>query len=71
MIVVQVPEGFEIATAVECPKLVYNIPGTTYVCLSLETDDLNLFSASFTNVTLKYVVKDCDPNTGQILDEDG
>ncbi|CAG2169094.1 unnamed protein product, partial [Oppiella nova] len=67
----QVPEGFEIVSAVECPKLVYNIPGTAYICLSLETDDINLFSTTFSNVTLKYTVKDCDPNTGQVLDDEG
>ncbi len=54
-----------------CPKLLYNIPGTTYVCLALETEDISLFSASFSNVTLKYIVKDCDPNTGQILEDEG
>ena len=68
---VQVPEGYEIVRVVECPKLVYNIPGSTYICLAIETDDINLFAASFTNVTLKYIVKDCDPNTGQILDDEG
>jgi len=68
---IQVPDGFEIVSAVECPKLVYNIPGTAYICLSLETDDINLFSTTFSNVTLKYTVKDCDPNTGQVLDDEG
>ncbi|XP_054160589.1 coatomer subunit gamma-2-like [Oppia nitens] len=67
----QVADGFQIVEIVECSKLVYNIPGTTYVCLVIQTDDISQFSNSFTNVTLKYIVKDCDPNTGQVLDDDG
>lgn len=58
---------------VPCPKLAYNIPGTTYVALTL-TDpycDLSLLSATFDSVILKYVVKDCDSTTGELLEDEG
>ena len=41
-----------------------------YLLLRIEDfDDISLLSANFSGVTLKYTVKDCDPNTGLPEDE--
>lgn len=53
---------------IPAPKLEYNVQGQIYV--AYEREDVNDFPiASFTN-TLKFVVKDCDPTTGE-PDEEG
>lgn len=62
------PEEFEVVCQVPCPKLKYNVPGTTYTCVKLP-DDPTSVTGTFTN-TLKFTVKDCDPNTGE-EDEEG
>lgn len=36
-----------------------------------DEDDLMSLVGSFTDVSLKYVVRDCDPNTGEVEDEVG
>ncbi|RWS30904.1 Coatomer subunit gamma-2-like protein [Leptotrombidium deliense] len=67
----QVPEGFDEVCCVPCPRLNYNIPGTTYTCLEIENDDTSTITGTCDDIMLKYIVKDCDPNTGQPLDDDG
>ncbi|CEP19374.1 hypothetical protein [Parasitella parasitica] len=53
---------------IPAPKLEYNVPGHIYV--AYEREDVDDFPvASFTN-TLKFVIKDCDPTTGE-PDEEG
>ncbi|KAL7314997.1 coatomer subunit gamma [Mucor circinelloides] len=53
---------------IPAPKLEYDIPGQIYV--AYEREDVDDFPiASFTN-TLKFVIKDCDPTTGE-PDEEG
>lgn len=56
---------------VPCPKLEYNIPGTIYVCVEIESNNLDTLIATFQDVFLKYVVIDCDATTGRVIDEDG
>ena len=69
----QVPDGYQELVKVQCTKLVYNVPGTCYSCLEVLSDEEDLMSlvGSFTDVSLKYVVRDCDPNTGEVEDEVG
>ncbi|KAJ8047390.1 Coatomer subunit gamma-2 [Holothuria leucospilota] len=61
-------EGLEVETVVPAPILKYNQPGTTYTLVQLPDDNTEVASV-FSN-TLKYSVKDCDPNTGE-PDEEG
>ncbi|KAK2173712.1 hypothetical protein NP493_854g00017 [Ridgeia piscesae] len=61
-------EDFEVINYVPAPSLPYDKPGITYTLVRLP-DDPTQVTTSFT-CTLKFVVKDCDPNTG-IPDDDG
>uniref|UniRef100_A0A646QGL4 Coatomer subunit gamma n=1 Tax=Hemiscolopendra marginata TaxID=943146 RepID=A0A646QGL4_9MYRI len=64
----EVSDGFEIERQIPCPKLVYNSPGITYTLLKIP-DTSTSISGTFSN-TLKFKVKDCDPNTGEPDDDD-
>ncbi|XP_076448175.1 coatomer subunit gamma-2-like [Babylonia areolata] len=65
---VEAGEGFEVVKQIACPSLPYNKPGTTYTLLRLP-DDPTAVTGTF-SCTLKFVVRDCDPNTGE-PDDDG
>lgn len=69
-VAVEPAEGFQVRAEVPCAKLAYNAPGTAYVCLEMELEDPLLVAGTFSN-TLKYLVKDCDPNTGEPDDDEG
>jgi len=56
---------------IPCRKLEYNVPGTIYVAIEVENDDLENLVVTFQDVYLKYVVIDCDATTGRVIDEDG
>ncbi|XP_054751910.2 coatomer subunit gamma-2-like [Lytechinus pictus] len=60
-------EGFEVQQYIPAPVLKYNQPGTTYTVVQMP-DDTSDVSSAFSN-TLKFTVKDCDPNTGEPDDE--
>ncbi|XP_061178687.1 coatomer subunit gamma-2-like [Saccostrea echinata] len=60
-------EGFEVLKMIPCPSLPYNKPGTTYTMVRLP-EDAQLVTGTFSCV-LKFIVKDCDPNTGEPDDE--
>ncbi|XP_078340160.1 coatomer subunit gamma-2-like [Crassostrea virginica] len=60
-------EGFDVLKSIPCPSLPYNKPGTTYTLVRLP-EDAQLVTGTF-SCTLKFVVKDCDPNTGEPDDE--
>lgn len=66
---VEPSEGFEVVCYAPCSRLQYSVPGTTYACVSLPTDPL-VVVGTFSN-TLKYLVKDCDPNSGEPDDDEG
>ncbi|KAG8182805.1 hypothetical protein JTE90_003479 [Oedothorax gibbosus] len=66
---VEPSEGFQVVAYAPCPRLQYGTPGTTYACLSLPADPLQV-TGTFGN-TLKYLVKDCDPNSGEPDDDEG
>ncbi|XP_022099738.1 coatomer subunit gamma-2-like [Acanthaster planci] len=61
-------DGFETVCHVPAASLKYNQPGVTYTCVSMPEDATSV-TGTFTN-TLKFLVKDCDPNTGE-PDDDG
>lgn len=61
-------DGFEQVSCVSCAKLPYNVTGNVYTCLTLPQDPV-MVTGTFSNV-LKYLVKDCDPNTGTPDDDD-
>lgn len=59
-----------------CSSLTYNSPGSCYACLELlieeDTDeaDYQPLLASIESVVLKFRVKDCDPNTQEVDEEE-
>ena len=61
-------EGFSVLSYVPIAKLPYDKPGTTYTLVKM--NDPNSVTGTFLN-TLKFLVKDCDPNTGEPDDEVG
>ncbi|XP_059169133.1 coatomer subunit gamma-2-like [Physella acuta] len=61
-------EGFEVLKYINCPSLPYNKPGTTYTLVRLPTEPTQV-TGTF-SCTLKFLVKDCDPQTGE-PDEEG
>ncbi|KAI8763960.1 coatomer subunit gamma-2 [Biomphalaria glabrata] len=61
-------EGFEVIKYIPCPLLTYNKPGTTYTLVRLPSEPTQV-TGTFACV-LKFLVKDCDPQTGE-PDEDG
>lgn len=78
----EVFEGFRQLLQVKCDQLVYNTPRSIYVVLAIDSGsidnynddsgvDISQLFGTFTGVTLKYLVKDCDPNTNQVLDDEG
>lgn len=69
-VAVEPAEGFQLVVEVPCPKLVYNVPGTAYVCFYLTLEDPLMVAGTLSN-TLKYLVKDCDPNSGEPDDDEG
>ncbi|CAO1419178.1 unnamed protein product [Diamesa tonsa] len=56
------PEGFIIRHVIPCVKLPYGEKESTYIILEFPSDVASS-SATF-GATLKFIVKDCDPNTG-------
>lgn len=61
-------DGFEVLKCIPCAKLSYDTPGTTYTLVRLPEDPTSV-TGTF-SCTLKFLVKDCDPNTGE-ADEEG
>lgn len=67
------PDGYREVTTVTCPKLIFNVAGVSYAVLEIEEPDdgdYSLLLGSCESVMLKYIVKDCDPNTGIVLDDE-
>lgn len=63
-------EGFEVLKIFPCTRLVYNQPGISYALVQLPEDPLQAVSCSF-GATLKFNVKDCDPNTFEPDSDEG
>jgi len=62
-------ENFKVLKTIPCPKLAYNEQGTAWTVVALPEDEPSCVAASF-SCTLKFLVKDCDPTTGD-ADDDG
>uniref|UniRef100_A0A1B0DBM5 Coatomer gamma subunit appendage Ig-like subdomain domain-containing protein n=1 Tax=Phlebotomus papatasi TaxID=29031 RepID=A0A1B0DBM5_PHLPP len=57
------PEGFIARAVIPCTKLPYSEVGSTYVIVEFPNDVPS--SVATLCATLKFIVKDCDPATGQ------
>nr|CAB3232871.1 coatomer subunit gamma-2-like [Phallusia mammillata] len=66
---VEPSDGFEVIAYVPCPSLVFNQPGVTYACIAIPDEDPTDVTTTLSCI-LKFLVKDCDPNTGE-TDDDG
>lgn len=63
----EIPDGYEIQRILPCPRLEYNSgSGCIYVILAQNSGEMSDLVGTFTP-TLKFVVKDCDPTTGEFL----
>uniref|UniRef100_A0A7N8WSL0 Coatomer subunit gamma n=1 Tax=Mastacembelus armatus TaxID=205130 RepID=A0A7N8WSL0_9TELE len=62
-------EAYEVIQYIPAPSLPYSQPGSSYTLVRLPDDDPTAVSCTF-SCTMKYLVRDCDPNTGE-PDDDG
>jgi coatomer protein complex subunit gamma len=62
-------DGFEIISYKPCPKLAYSVPGVIYSLVRMPEDPTQV-TGTF-SCALKFIVKDCDPNTGVPDNDDG
>nr|XP_026695163.1 coatomer subunit gamma-2 isoform X2 [Ciona intestinalis] len=61
---VEPSDAFEVIAYVPCPVLSYNQPGVAYACIAIPDEDPTDVTTSL-SCTMKFRVKDCDPNTGE------
>ncbi|XP_059080210.1 coatomer subunit gamma-2-like [Tigriopus californicus] len=66
----EIPDGFELVEILACNKLEYNVKDTIYAILASPEDELSEWIGTV-SPTLKFVVKDCDPNTGEPDSDEG
>lgn len=66
----EIPDGFELVEILACDKLEYNVKDTIYAILTSPEEELSEWIGTV-SPTLKFVVKDCDPNTGEPDSEEG
>lgn len=64
-----IPEGFTVRAVLPCTQLPYNETGSTYVIVEFPHDVAS--SAATFGATLRFLVKDCDPNTGEPDSDEG
>uniref|UniRef100_A0A3Q1J1E4 Coatomer subunit gamma n=1 Tax=Anabas testudineus TaxID=64144 RepID=A0A3Q1J1E4_ANATE len=62
-------ESYEVIHYIPAPSLPYSQPSSCYTLVRLPDDDPTAVSCTF-SCTMKYLVRDCDPNTGE-PDDDG
>jgi coatomer protein complex subunit gamma len=60
---VELPDGFNKVTEVTIPSLPYGQPGIAYTVVKWP-EDVEVATAGTINAVLKFVIKDCDPDTG-------
>ncbi|KAK7862012.1 hypothetical protein R5R35_002151 [Gryllus longicercus] len=65
----EAPDGYHIVRSVPCARLPFNETGSTYIVLQYP-DELPASVGTF-SATLKFLVKDCDPATGQPDSDEG
>jgi len=66
---VEPADAFEVVAYVPCPTLKYNEPGISYACVAIDDEDPTDVTTTI-SCSMKFTVKDCDPNTGE-ADDDG
>merc|ERR1719336_1739226 len=69
MVQLDLPDGFEVENVIPCPKLEFNVGGVCYVILSTP-EDMNDWIGTL-SPTMKFIVKDCDPATGEPDSDEG
>ena len=69
VIKMETSDGYEIISYKPCAQLAYNAPGVAYALVKIPEDPSQV-TATFSCV-LKFLVKDCDPNTGEPDNEEG
>ncbi|XP_026544520.1 coatomer subunit gamma-2-like [Notechis scutatus] len=62
-------EAYEVLRCIPAPNLSYNQPGMCYTLVRLPLDDPTAVACTF-SCTMKFTVRDCNPNTG-VPDDDG
>ncbi|XP_060100449.1 coatomer subunit gamma-2 [Heteronotia binoei] len=62
-------EAYDVLRCIPAPSLSYNQPGMCYTLIRLPLDDPTAVACTF-SCTMKFTVRDCDPNTG-VPDDDG
>uniref|UniRef100_A0A8C6XMA9 Coatomer subunit gamma n=1 Tax=Naja naja TaxID=35670 RepID=A0A8C6XMA9_NAJNA len=62
-------EAYVVLRCIPAPSLSYNQPGMCYTLVHLPLDDPTTVACTF-SCTMKFTVRDCDPNTG-VPDDDG
>merc|ERR1712004_953511 len=62
-------EGYSVERILPCSRLEYNVPGTVYVVLATPPDMTDWVGTM--SPTMKFIVKDCDPNTGEPDSDEG
>jgi len=62
-------DGYEVISYKACAKLAYNAPGVAYALVRIPEDPTQV-TATF-NCVMKFIVKDCDPTTGEPDNEEG
>lgn len=62
-------DGYEVISYKTCAKLAYNAPGIAYTLVRIPEDPTQV-TATFSCV-MKFIVKDCDPNTGEPDNDEG
>ncbi|XP_066994235.1 coatomer subunit gamma [Anabrus simplex] len=63
------PEGYRLLKSIPCTRLPYNETGTTFIVLQFPEELLSTVGTF--SATLKFLVKDCDPATGQPDSDEG
>ncbi|KAI1239556.1 hypothetical protein IHE44_0012682 [Lamprotornis superbus] len=62
-------DAYDVICCIPAPSLAYNQPGMCYTLVRIPQDDPTAVTCTF-SCTMKFTVRDCDPNTG-VPDEDG
>ncbi|XP_062348371.1 coatomer subunit gamma-2 isoform X3 [Cinclus cinclus] len=62
-------DAYDVICCIPAPSLAYNQPGMCYTLVRIPQDDPTAVTCTF-SCTMKFTVRDCDPNTG-VPEEDG
>lgn len=66
---VEPADAFEVVAYVPCETLKYNEPGVAYACIDISSEEDPTDVTTTLSCSMKFTVKDCDPNTGEADDE--